>query len=122
MISSAVRSLDNSNKYVIVQTSALIIGIGLAFLIAELDYENFASISKYLYAASVVLLILVLTPLGTGRVETGGQSWFRFGFVGVQPAELVKIAFIITFARHLDSVKDNINNFKNVALLAVHLG
>lgn len=122
MISSAVRSFDNSIKYIVVQTVSLILGAAIVFFIAELDYENLAGMSKYLYGGSIILLILVLTPLGTGREETGGQSWFRLGFVGIQPAEIVKIAFIITFARHLDYVKDTINEIKNVALLLLHIG
>ena len=120
MIASAAKSLDNSDKYVIVQFVALAAGILLLYFITVLDYEHISAFSKYIYVGGFVLLILILTPLGTGRAETGGQSWFRLGFLGFQPAEIVKIGFIITFAKHLDTVKDDINKMKNVALLTLH--
>ena len=39
-----------------------------------------------------------------------------------QPSELFKIAFIITFAVHLDYVGEDINKLKNALLLCVHGG
>jgi len=86
------------------------------------DYEYLASISGYLYIVSVILLILVLIP-GIGTYDNGARSWFRFGsLVGVQPAELVKLAFIITFAKHLSVVDDLINRPRNVVFLLIHAG
>ena len=120
MIASAVKSYDNSFKYVLVQTIALIAGLGCMYIITLIDFETLTRFSKYIYILGVILLIVVLTPLGTGREETGGQSWFRFGFIGLQPAELVKIFFIITFSTHLSKVKDHINEIKTFALLCLH--
>ena len=37
-----------------------------------------------------------------------------------QPSELVKIGFIITFAVHLDAVKDHVSKFTTVLLLGIH--
>jgi rod shape determining protein RodA len=58
--------------------------------------------------------------LGVGREETGTAGWFRFFGVGVQPSELVKVAFIITFSVHLDAVRDEINAPRNALLLLLH--
>ena len=43
-------------------------------------------------------------------------------FLGIsfQPSELLKIAFILTFALHLEKVGDDIKNIKNLLLLCLH--
>lgn len=46
------------------------------------------------FAATVVMLILVLIP-GIGRVANGTRGWFVIGGLSVQPSELAKIAFAI---------------------------
>ncbi len=119
MISSAAPS---PVKYTAVQTGAFILGLCAIGLLLVLDYEHLASLTIYLYSISVVLLILVLIP-GIGVYENGARSWFRFGsLIGVQPAELVKLAFIITFAKHLSEVDDLIDRPRNVVFLLLHLG
>ncbi|MDO4744428.1 MAG: rod shape-determining protein RodA [Clostridia bacterium] len=119
MISSAAPS---PFKYTLVQAIALILGVCAIGVLMVLDYEYLANIAVYLYGISVVLLILVLIP-GIGTYENGARSWFRFGsLIGVQPAELVKLAFIITFAKHLSEVDDLIDRPRNVVFLLLHLG
>lgn len=119
MISSA--GGDNSARYVIVQSVALLIGIGGIVALMILDYEYLAQISVYIFVACCVLLVLVLIP-GIGKVENGARSWFRLGPLSFQPAEIAKIGFVITFAKHLSNVEDEINHPKNVLLLLGHLG
>lgn len=113
---------ENAERYVLVQSVSLVLGVaGIVFLMI-VDYEYLAKIWVYLYIASIVLLVLVLIP-GIGSWENGARSWFRFGrLIGIQPAELVKLAFIVTFARHLASVEDQLNRPRNVALLTAHMG
>ncbi|MBR5615138.1 MAG: rod shape-determining protein RodA [Clostridia bacterium] len=119
MISSASPS---PVKHVAVQTGALIIGVAAIAVLIVLDYEYLANLAIYLYAVSVILLILVLIP-GIGTYENGARSWFRFGsLIGIQPSELVKLAFIITFAKHLSEVDDLIDRPRNVVFLLIHAG
>lgn len=119
MISGAA---PQPGKYVFVQTASLVLGIAAIILITIFDYEYLAKISVYLYGVSLVLLILVLIP-GIGHYENGARSWFRFGkLIGIQPAEIVKILFIITFANHLSSCDDLIDRPRNVIFLLLHAG
>jgi rod shape determining protein RodA len=107
---------------VAVQLVALIMGLVAIGVLMVLDYEYLSTISGYLYIGSVALLILVLIP-GIGTYENGARSWFRFGsLIGVQPAEFVKLAFIITFAKHLSEVDYLINRPRNVLFLLLHAG
>ncbi len=109
-------------KYTAVQAAAFVIGLFAIGVLMILDYEYLAGISVYLYAVSLILLILVLIP-GIGTYENGARSWFRFGsLIGVQPAEVVKLAFIITFAKHLSEVDYLIDRPRNVLFLLIHGG
>lgn len=119
MISSAAPS---AGKYVAVQAASLVLGLGVVALLIVIDYEYLAGMATYLYVISFILLALVLIP-GIGTYENGARSWFRFGsLIGIQPAELVKLAFIITFAKHLSSVDDLINRPRNIIFLLIHAG
>ncbi len=120
MISSAVNSMDGGGKYLIIQSVAGIIGLVMMMVFATIDYENLGNLTKLIYIGSVLFLISVLI-IGTGGEEVGSKSWIRFGPIGIQPAEFVKIGFIITFAKHASLVKDEINKPKNVLLLCLHL-
>ncbi len=117
MISSAggVSSL----RYVIVQSGALVIGAVGIVIISILDYDYLARLSKYIFVLCVALLVLVLIP-GVGKVQNGARSWFNFGPVSFQPAELVKVGFIITFSKHLSDVGSGLNQPKELWKVLLH--
>ena len=121
MVASATKSLD-SNRYVIVQGAAFLIGVVMIYSIIKLDYEFIASLWGAVFAFNIVALVTVLI-LGRGAEETGTQGWIIFGPVGLQPAEFVKLGFIITLSKHISKIKekDDLNNLKNVLLLLLHL-
>lgn len=120
MISSAVNTMDGSSKYLIIQGVAAFIGLGLMFVVASIDYKNLGTLSRIIYAVCILMLITVLL-IGTGEEEAGSKSWIRFGPIGIQPSEFVKIGFIITFSKHVSLVGENINHPKNVFKLCLHL-
>ena len=118
MIYSATRSM-NTNSNVIIQTGAFLIGTALMVIISKIDYQFFGHISVPVYAVCVGLLILVLIVGSTGN--WGARSWIRFGPIGIQPSEICKIGFAITFAKHLSMVKERINNPGTVLFLVLHV-
>ncbi|MBQ8275662.1 MAG: FtsW/RodA/SpoVE family cell cycle protein [Clostridia bacterium] len=110
-------------KRVIVQFAAAALGMLLTVMIANLDYEY--AVNKLfwgIFAFSVVLLVLVLTPLGTS--EGTNQSYIVIPFlpINLQPSEVVKFSFILTFAKHLDLVKAKINHPLSLLGLGLHAG
>lgn len=119
VIYSATRT-TGSNTNVIIQCVAMAIGLGLMMFLCFFDYEQFANAVRYIYLFAVVILILVLM-FGTSG-DWGAKSWIRFGAVGIQPAELAKICFILTFSCHLTKVEKKINDIRAILGLVVHLG
>lgn len=109
VVSSATRSLDGGTRTALIQLCAFLIGVVGMVAVMVLDYESFGHKTTLLYAVNIFLLALVLI-LGVGE-DIGGKSWIRIGPVGLQPSELVKIGFILTFAKHLEKVQDDMNRF-----------
>lgn len=119
-IYSATRTF-NSNTNVIVQAGSFIIGTAILLVTCFFDYEQFKNLIKPIFIFMVFVLILVLL-IGTGSEEAGATSWIRFGSIGIQPSEIAKICFIITFSYHLSKVDDKVNKPLVLLGLLLHLG
>lgn len=119
-IYSATRTA-NTTTNVIVQSGSFVIGAALMLLVCFFDYEQFKNLIKPIFAFAVGILILVLL-IGIGGDEVGATSWIRFGAIGIQPSEIAKICFIITFSCHLSLVDHKINQPLVILGLLLHLG
>ena len=123
MIASATH-YTGSYKNVIVQGAALCLGVVAYVFMSMLDLNELGKHWKWLLGGSLVLFLLLKTPLG---IENGGnRAWLGIsGFpVNVQPAEIVKLTFIILLARqlaHLQETRD-LKSIPSVAMLVGHLG
>lgn len=73
------------------------IGLGAMAAVTMFDYQLLSSLARPLYLVSLILLLLVLV---IGRVSEGAQSWIAFGTRTFQPAEVAKLALIITLAAY----------------------
>jgi len=81
------------------QIVALAIGVALAIAIMLTDYRKILmNIAPFLYAGTIVLLVLVLSPLG--KEVNGNRAWLNVG-VSIQPSEFAKIATILMLARFM---------------------
>lgn len=116
---SATRSLGSVSK-VLIQSAAFALGGVIMILLSFFDYEQFEMLTKYIYLFCVALLVLVLVIGSKG--EWGARSWIRIGPVGIQPTEIAKIGFIITFANFLQKADDELNHPKNIIKALLHIG
>lgn len=121
VIASATKSYENgSAQFIIVQTLALVLGILLFIAMTVIDVDIFAQHWTWLYGLSA-LLLLSLIPFGAVS-DTGNNGWLRFFGIGIQPTEIVKLAFIIVLAKQLAYLKDykNLNSVTSVAQIVGH--
>ncbi|MGM9550985.1 MAG: rod shape-determining protein RodA [Clostridia bacterium] len=119
MINSATYSIGSS-RYVLVQSLALLLGLVCALVITFMDYSI---LKKFRFVAAILgiaLLVLVLF-LGFGREDTGTQGWISVGPLNLQPAEIAKVCFLISFSSHISKIKEDINSVSNILLLLLHL-
>lgn len=121
VIASATKSYENgSAQFVIVQTLALVLGMLLFIAMTVIDVDILAQHWTWLYGLSA-LLLLSLIPFGAVS-DTGNNGWLRFFGIGIQPTEIVKLAFIIVLAKQLAYLKDykNLNSVTSVAQIVGH--
>lgn len=78
------------------QLAFIIAGMVALLVVSFFDYRHLAGLSPVIYGATLVSLVLVLTPLGTLR--SGATRWINLGPFEAQPSELAKIAMIITLS------------------------
>lgn len=122
MIASATNFL-NSWKMVIVQACAIVLGVGIYFLMSQIDLTEAAKRWKWLLGFGIVMFLLLKTPLGIEN--NGNRAWLGIqGFpANIQPAEIVKLTFILVLSRQLVWVKENwgLKSLRSIAFLAGHV-
>ncbi len=78
----------------------LLPGLAAFFVIAGTDYRKLKKYALPFLAASIVLLLLVFIP-GLGAGYGRAKSWINIGGMSLQPAEIVKLTFLIYLAAWL---------------------
>ena len=126
LIISATNAISaEQGQILFMQPAAALMGLTAMFILSKSDYDHVLKYAKYLYILSVGVLIITLI-FGVGD-EVGNKNWLRLpipglGSVGIQPSELVKISFVLTFSKHLSAIKENIDRPKNIIFLCLHFG
>lgn len=121
-----LRSVDSStgSSYFRTQLVAIVLGVVGAVILSLLDYATLANFWYLLGGASIFLMIYTALfgdqVLGSGGVNA--RAWIQIGGSTFQTSEAVKIAFILTFSKHLDTLRKRewINRPLHVVLLGCH--
>lgn len=112
----------------VMQIAMTFVGLLAIMVITHIDYRIFVErYWKLLFLASAALLAitLIIGETGANGTETANKSWLTIIKLGsrsfmIQPSEFVKIAFIISFSKHVSMVKKTINEIKTLIPLAIH--
>lgn len=87
----------------------LILGLIGFFVGASVDYRRYQKIVLLCGIFSILLLLLVFTPLG---VQAGGAArWLKIGPVTFQPAEVIKLTFLLYLAAWLGNNRERARSF-----------
>lgn len=86
-----------TGTYAVRQLVNMMLGLGLCWLVSRLGHRAIRRYTPILYGASLVGLVLVLSPLGS--TINGAHAWIRLpaGFT-LQPAEFAKVSIIVGVA------------------------
>ena len=90
----------NKYYYLIRQILFFIIGLALFILSSKISYKFWYKWANKIFIICLVLMILVLIP-GIGIVRGGARSWIGIGDFSIQPAEFMKLGFVIFTAKFL---------------------
>lgn len=103
LIYSATRFMG-SNRYVLVQLLCIAAGVVAYIGMSFVDIELLTERSWKLLLAFCFLAILALVPFGT--VRGGNKSWIDLKIITIQPAELVKLPFIMLLAKQISVLQE----------------
>ena len=89
----------------------LFLGSIACLFFARIDYHVWKKYSLIFFIGSALLTLLVFVP-GIGIEHGGAKRWIDLGFIpSFQPAEFLKIAFIMYFAAWLSGLKEKVATF-----------
>ena len=115
---SATRSM-NSSRFIIIQTFAAIIGMGIMIFMSFLDYRQLAKNYRLIILLNAGILLFTYL-FGEGVTSETNKNWINLGFIKIQPSEFAKILFIYALAVHLYFIKDRINKIFTAFSIALH--
>ena len=102
------------------QLISAVIGAGAAVFLSFIDYRRLVKL-WFIYApAALILVALTFTSLGYQREGADDRAWLQIGSINLQPSEILKIAFILTFSYHLSRDEENMNKPLHMLLLCLH--
>ena len=112
-------------RRVVIQIAASLVGLVMAYIISLFDYDELLNHFTFPLLGIGVGLMVLTVLFGVGPDETStNKCWLSIPGLpfDIQPAEFVKIIFIMTFAKHIDIVKKKINHPLVVLSLCIHGG
>ena len=86
-----------------------VLGLILMFVVASIDYRKYRRWTPAIYVASLLLLLAVLSPVGT--TVNGAKAWIALpGGFQIEPSEFAKLGLILSTAYLLSRRKfDELN-------------
>lgn len=122
LIFSATRYLD-SNRNVLVQSVALLLGICVYIAFSHVDIEILVKKWKWILAFNLGFIALLRTPLGLE--EGGNRAWLDIPLlpINIGPAEIVKITFVLLLAWQMNWLREekrDLRSFRSAMSVAGH--
>lgn len=116
---SALTNYDNSNYFLVKQLGFAIAGVVAMLIISTIDYKKYKKISYLFFGLTLILMILVLTPLGVS--VNGAKRWLEIG-ARFQPSEIMKIALVLATATYISINYKKLNTWKGYIVPVLFLG
>ena len=119
---TSAEKFGNNLKYIVIQLSAIGLGVMVYALISSIDVELISEHRGAMVAFNTFLLFLLI-PFGNDA-GTGNRSWIDLPLmpVMIQPAEICKITYVLIMASVMASHQNNISKFSSVVHMVLHLG
>lgn len=103
---------SNTYHYFLKQLISLGAGLLVFFVASKIDYHWWRKFASFFLFFSIVLLVLVFIP-GLRSDYGTARSWINIFGVSFQPAELVKISFLIYLATWLEAKKSAVGSLSS---------
>ena len=107
---SSISQDGNPYSYLVRHGAWVVFGLVAMAFGALFDYRKYKKWALPIMIVSVILLVLLLTPLG--QTTNGATRWIKVGPVTLMPGEIAKIAAIIFVAWFLSEDASRIKSLK----------
>jgi rod shape determining protein RodA len=94
-----------------------VLGLGIMFVVAAIDYRFLESFQKAIYVVAVALPAIVFIM---GEITHGAQRWIS-ARGSVQPSELTKILVIVVLAKYLADYQEDVGRLRYVLLSLIYV-
>jgi rod shape determining protein RodA len=93
------------------QGAAVAAGLVVMGVILAIDYRKLRDYSLFAYCVTVLLLLVVLSPIGSSA--RGAQAWFQLpGGFQLQPSELAKFGIIVALAGYANAHRGEMDSWR----------
>jgi len=118
LVYSATASFGSQSAF---QTQCICAALGvIAF--AAATFVDMERLRRFWPLIALVNVVLQILPLFFGSSEGSNRGWIRFWGMGLQPAEIGKLLFILSFSAHLYSLGEDNSSCLSVLGLVAHWG
>ncbi len=83
-----------------------VLGLGVLAFTTLFDYRRWEHVATAMYVSIVVMLLAVLSPLGSHAL--GAQRWFSLGPLQVQPSQFATLVMVIAIATYCSRRPDGL--------------
>lgn len=98
----------------------LVGGLIILIILSKVHYQKYKKYAFYIFLISLFMSCLVFVP-SLGIEHNGAHRWLSIGGFSFQPAEFLKLAFVIYFAALLSSFRPRLHKWQYSVLPAVFL-
>lgn len=102
------------------QLIASALGLAVVAVLTIIDYNRIIRLWWLYGPVALGLVLLTFTSLGYRRAGADDQAWLSIAGFQLQPSELLKLAFILSFSYHLAKDEENMNKLPHMLLLCLH--
>lgn len=113
----ALNEGESTEVYLIKQIIYAIAGIIVCVIVWKV-IPYYAWSGPLVWVAWGIAMVLLLVTAVAGSEGYGAQRWVDLGFVGIQPSEFAKIAFLLMAARILIKYREGDMTFRDMAVQA----
>lgn len=111
----ATLDFGNGAYYLKNQAMATVLGLVMMLFISVVDYHVWRRFALPAYLISLVLVVLVKTPLG--YEANGARRWIKIAGVSLQPAEVVKITLILLLASVICIMGKQVRTWRGIIIV-----
>lgn len=108
----ALKDYDDRYYFVKKQLIGYFIGFSAFLFFSLINVEKLKKVALPFFCVSILLLILVLTPLG--KEAYGAKRWIGIGGLTIQPSELARLAFVIFSASYFSEDMGRVKSFRGM--------